>query len=102
MHSQRQASGSETSVTGLNRNGHLRGVRVENPFSPTGSSELIELRDDFQWSPEQYLDIRREHFHYERSIIGASDVSEYFSLALCISIFGDLGSDLHRWFDRWS
>jgi hypothetical protein len=27
---------------------------MENPYSPTDSSEPIELRDDFQWSPEQY------------------------------------------------
>jgi hypothetical protein len=89
VHSQRQASGSETSVTGLNRNGHLRGVRVENPFSPTGSSELIELRDDFQWSPEQYLDIRREHFHYERTIKDFGALSMLFGfLTMLVCLVG--------------
>ena len=62
---------------------------MENPFLPTDSSEPIELRDDFQWSPEQYLNIRREHLHYERTIKDFGALSMLFGfLTMLVCLVG--------------
>lgn len=54
---------------------------MENPYSPTDSSEPIELRDDFQWSPEQYPRIRLEHLHYEGKIKDLGALSMLFGVS---------------------
>lgn len=41
---------------------------MDNPYLPSDNSEPISLRDDFQWTPSQYPEIRLMHLHYERTI----------------------------------
>ena len=71
------------------RNRYLGGPKVENPYLPADSSEPIQLRDDFQWSPEQYPRIRQEHLHYERTIKDLGALSMLFGfLTMLVCLVG--------------